>query len=159
MIFSPDSARTTVPPLADIVAEGRAMEARGEVLHVSLFPVQPWIDTPDLGFAALVCGESQQAAQAAADKLAKMAWDRRKEFEPDVTPLEDIIRIGLTEPGLTVASDAGDTPSGGARGGFHRRAGGAAACGRRQSRPHLHLHHLRCRSGQPGGARPVWARR
>src|SRR3954471_7713252 len=113
MVFSPDSARTTVPPLADIMAEGRAMEARGEVLHVSLFPVQPWIDTPDLGFAALVCGESPAAAQAAADKLAKMAWDRRKEFEPVVTPLDEIIRIGLTEPGLTVASDSGDSPSGG----------------------------------------------
>jgi microcystin degradation protein MlrC len=114
MVFSPDSARTTAPPLADIVAEGRAMEARGEVLHVSLFPVQPWIDTPDLGFAALVCGESEEAAQAAADKLAKMAWDRRAEFEPDVTPLEETIRIGLTSPGLTVVSDSGDTPSGGA---------------------------------------------
>ncbi len=59
VVFSPDSARTTAPPLSDIVAEGRAMEERGEVLHVSLFPVQPWIDTPDLGFAALVCGEDQ----------------------------------------------------------------------------------------------------
>src|SRR5256886_632693 len=45
MVFSPDSARTTAPPLADIVAEGRAMEARGEVLHVSLFPVQPCTET------------------------------------------------------------------------------------------------------------------
>lgn len=114
MVFSPDSARTTAPPLSDIVAEGRAMEERGEVLHVSLFPVQPWIDTPDLGFAALVCGEDQQKAQAAADKLAKMAWDRRTEFEPEVTPLDEIIRIGLSSPGLTVASDSGDTPSGGA---------------------------------------------
>ena len=114
MVFSPDSARTTAPPLSDIVAEGRAMEERGEVLHVSLFPVQPWIDTPDLGFAALVCGEDLQKTQVAADKLAQMAWDRRKEFEPDVTPLDEIIRIGLTSPGLTVASDSGDTPSGGA---------------------------------------------
>jgi microcystin degradation protein MlrC len=114
MVFSPDSARTTAPPLADIVAEGRAMEARGEVLHVSLFPVQPWIDTPDLGFAALVCGENREAAQQAADRLAKMAWDRRAEFEPEVTPLEEIIRTGLTSPGLTVASDSGDAPSGGA---------------------------------------------
>jgi len=114
MVFSPDSARTTAPPLSDIVAEGRAMEACGEVLHVSLFPVQPWIDTPDLGFAALVCAESKEAAQKAADRLAQMAWDRRAEFEPEVTPLDEIIRIGLTEPGLTVASDSGDTPSGGA---------------------------------------------
>jgi microcystin degradation protein MlrC len=116
MVFSPDSARTTVAPLADIVAEGRAMEARGEVLHVSLFPVQPWIDTPDLGFAALVCGEDRETAQSCADKLAKMAWDRRAEFEPEVTPLDEIIRIGLASPGLTVGSDAGDAPSGGAAG-------------------------------------------
>jgi microcystin degradation protein MlrC len=114
MVFSPDSARTTVPPLSDIVAEGRAMEARGEVLHVSLFPVQPWIDTPDLGFAALVCAQNQQVAQKAADRLAKMAWDRRAEFEPEVTELDEIIRVGLSSPGLTVASDSGDTPSGGA---------------------------------------------
>ncbi len=114
MIVSPDSARTTAAPLADIVAEGRAMEARGEVLHVSLFPVQPWIDTPDLGFAALVCGADPAKAQAAAERLAQMAWDRRAEFEPVVTPLDEIIRIGLSEPGLTVASDSGDTPSGGA---------------------------------------------
>jgi microcystin degradation protein MlrC len=116
MVFSPDSARTTAAPLADIVAEGRAMEARGEVLHVSLFPVQPWIDTPDLGFAALVCGEDKATAQNCADKLAKLAWDRRAEFEPEVTPLEEIIRIGLASPGLTVGSDAGDAPSGGAAG-------------------------------------------
>lgn len=114
MVFSPDSARTTAPPLSDIVAEARAMEARGEALHVSLFPVQPWIDTPDLGFAALVCGEDRETAQRCADLLAKMTWDRRAEFEPDVVPLDETIRIGLSSPGLTVVSDSGDTPSGGA---------------------------------------------
>jgi microcystin degradation protein MlrC len=113
MVVSPDSARTTAPPLADIVAEGRAMEARGEALHVSLFPVQPWIDTPDLGFAALVCAQTQEAAQACADTLAAMAWARRAQFEPVLTPLAEIIRTALAEDGLTVASDSGDTPSGG----------------------------------------------
>jgi microcystin degradation protein MlrC len=50
------------------------------------------------------------------DRLAKMAWDRRAEFEPEVTPLDEIIRIGLASPGLTVASDSGDAPSGGGAG-------------------------------------------
>src|SRR5471032_2458952 len=113
MVVSPDSARTGAPPLSDIVAAGRAMEEAGKVMHVSLFPVQPWIDTPDLGFAALICADGNlQAAQEVADILAKMAWDRRAEFEPEITPLDEIIRIGLTADGLTVASDAGDTPSG-----------------------------------------------
>jgi microcystin degradation protein MlrC len=113
MVVSPDSARTTVAPLSEILAQARAMEDRGEVLHVSLFPVQPWIDTPDLGFAALVCGQDRQVAQRCADRLAQMAWDRRGEFEPEVTALAEIIRIGLSSPGLTVASDSGDAPSGG----------------------------------------------
>ncbi len=114
MVASPDAARTTSPPLAEIVAAGRAMEARGDILHASLFPVQPWLDVADLGFAALVCADGDvQAAQAAADTLAAMAWERRAEFEPDLTPLEEVIRIGLSSEGLTVASDAGDTPSGG----------------------------------------------
>ena len=120
MVMSPDAARTTTPPLADVVAAGRAMEAaqskdRGRVLHVSLFPVQPWMDVPDLGFAARVCADGDvDTAQAAAEALAEMTWQRRAEFEPDLTPLEEVIRIGLSSDGLTVASDAGDTPSGGA---------------------------------------------
>ena len=120
MVMSPDAARTTTPPLADVVAAGRAMEAAQSkdwrrVLHVSLFPVQPWMDVPDLGFAALVCADGDvDTAQAAAEALAEMTWQRRAEFEPDLTPLEEVIRIGLSSDGLTVASDAGDTPSGGA---------------------------------------------
>ena len=119
MVMSPDAARTTAPPLSDVVAAGRAMEAAqsaewGRVLHVSLFPVQPWMDVPDLGFAALVCADANRdAAQAAAEELAEMTWQRRAEFEPELTPLEEVIRIGLSSEGLTVASDAGDTPSGG----------------------------------------------
>lgn len=117
MVMSPDAARTTTPPLADVVAAGRAMEAAQSkdwrrVLHVSLFPVQPWMDVPDLGFAALVCADGDvDTAQAAAEALAEMTWQRRAEFEPDLTPLEEVIRIGLSSEGLTVASDAGDTPT------------------------------------------------
>jgi len=114
MIVSPDSARTGIPPLSDIVAAGRAMEAAGEVLHVSLFPVQPWIDSPGLGFAALVCADGDAAAaQRAAEQLARMAWDRRAEFEPDLVGLDEAVRIGLSSDGLTVVSDGGDAPSSG----------------------------------------------
>src|SRR5450631_3902932 len=35
----------------------RQVERSGAVLHASLFPVQPWLDVPDLGFAALVCAD------------------------------------------------------------------------------------------------------
>jgi len=117
MIVSPVNARTTEPPLSEIVAAGRAMEDAGRVLHASLFPVQPWIDVPDLGFAALVCTDGDAAAaRAAAEELAAMAWDARAAFIPDLTPLDQTVRIGLASEGTTVVGDTGDGPSGGAAG-------------------------------------------
>lgn len=115
MIVSAAKATTASPGLAPIVSEGRRREAAGECLHVSLFPVQPWIDVPDLGFAALVCADGDaRAAQKVADDLAEMAWQARDAFEPDLTPLDEAIRIGLSSEGTTVVSDTGDSPSSGA---------------------------------------------
>lgn len=114
MVVSPLAARTTEAPLSAIVAAGRAMEASGAILHASLFPVQPWLDIPDLGCAALVCADADlPAAQRAADELAGMFWAARDGFEPELTGLAEAIRIGLSSEGLTVVGDAGDTPSGG----------------------------------------------
>ena len=59
------------------------MEVDGEVIDAALFPVQPWIDVPDLGFAVLVCADDQAVATAAAERLADMAWERRADFFPD----------------------------------------------------------------------------
>lgn len=114
MIVSPANARTVDGPLARIVAEARRLEAAGDILHASLFPVQPWLDVPDLGFAALVCGEDATRAQEAAEHLAGMAWAAREAFEPELTPLDEAIAIGLASDGLTVVGDAGDAPSSGA---------------------------------------------
>ena len=117
MIVSPVNARTAEAPLSRIVAAARAMEVEGRVLHASLFSVQPWIDVPDLGFAALVCANGDAAAaQSVAEELTAMAWDLREDFIPDLTPLDEAVRIGLTSPGTTIVGDTGDGPSGGAAG-------------------------------------------
>jgi microcystin degradation protein MlrC len=115
MIVSAVNARTGNVPLSRIVAAGRDAEAQGEALHVSLFPVQPWLDVPDLGFAAFVCSDGDGVGgQQVAERLAQMAWDARHEFEPELVTLEDAIRTGLASAGTTVVSDVGDSPSGGA---------------------------------------------
>ena len=115
MVVSPVKARTGIAPLAPIIAEARRMEAEGAILHASFFPVQPWLDVPDLGFAVLVCADgSAAAAKTAAETLAGRVWEARDGFEPELTPLDEAIRIGLSAPGTTVVGDAGDAPSGGA---------------------------------------------
>lgn len=113
LLLSPVAAYTTGGPLAAAATAARAMEQTGRVLAASLFPVQPWLDVPDLGFAALVVGEDEQAATAAANELAAMVWRARDDFEPDVVSLAEAVRIGLSSAGVTVVGDAGDAPSSG----------------------------------------------
>jgi microcystin degradation protein MlrC len=114
MVVSPSKARTVEDPLQSIVAVVRKMEADGEILHGSLFPVQPWLDLPGLGFGVLVCtNDDAEGAQRAADELADLVWARRYEFEPDLVDLKHAINVGLTEDGTTVVADSGDAPSGG----------------------------------------------
>lgn len=108
------AGRTTDGPLAEIAGAARAAEAAGEALYASIFPVQPWIDAPDLGFAALVCADGDQAsAQRVAERLSAMAWDRRRDFDLGLTPLEAVIATGLSGEGMTLVSDTGDAPTGG----------------------------------------------
>jgi microcystin degradation protein MlrC len=116
MVLSPVNARTLEGPLKIVADVAREMERSGRTLHGSLFPVQPWMDIPDLGFGVIVVADKNLAdAQAAADELAEMAWAIRADCEPDLVPLYDAIRIALEAPeGLTVVGDAGDAPSGGA---------------------------------------------
>ena len=114
LIASPMVTRTTDGPLKPVVDRARQMEAEGRVLHASLFPVQPWLDLPDLGFSVMVCADGdQKAADDAANELAQMVWDRRAQFDSDLLPLGKAIDLGITSPGLTVVGDAGDAPTGG----------------------------------------------
>jgi microcystin degradation protein MlrC len=115
VLFSPVRARTAEPPLSDVVAEARRLEDAGAILHASLFPVQPWLDVPGLGFAALVCADADTAAaQSAADRLADRAFAARHDAEPDLVPLDEAIRIGLASSGVTVVGAGGAAPSSGA---------------------------------------------
>lgn len=114
MLLSPSKARTVEEPLQSIVAEARRLEAAGEILHASFFPVQPWLDLPGLGFGVLVCTDGDPAgAQRAADRLADLVWEQRHQFDPQLIDLESAIQVGLREPGTTVVADSGDAPSGG----------------------------------------------
>jgi microcystin degradation protein MlrC len=118
MILSPVRTTTDVPPFADLMAETETLEARGQALAASLFPVQPWLDVPDLGFAALVVTDDDPAgAKRIAEALGGKAWERRAECDPRLVPLDEAVRHALAaDRGPIVIGDSGDAPSGGAPG-------------------------------------------
>ena len=114
MVISAAYARTTDGALAPVAAAARAAEGSPGVLHASIFPVQPWLDVADLGFAVLTCADGPaRPGKDVAEELANLAWSVRHGFEPDAMSLDEAIRIGLSSAGLTVVSDSGDCPSGG----------------------------------------------
>lgn len=112
----PAEAQDAGGPLGALRAEADRT-THGDVLDISLFPVQPWLDVADLGFAAVVTvdGDPEQA-QTIATRFADMAWHARHCFtvslvEP-LAALESVRRPGARRP--VILSESADSPTAGA---------------------------------------------
>ena len=98
---------------------GRAAEADKRILHVANFPMQPWLDVAEGGWATVVVTDGDRArAERLADELADLAWSMRAEFQrKEAVSVDDAVRMADAEPrGIVVLSDTGDTVFGGAAG-------------------------------------------
>ncbi|MBI2941851.1 MAG: M81 family metallopeptidase [Chloroflexi bacterium] len=118
MLVPPEYAQTIDGPMADLQTRARAAEQRPACLAVSLFPVQPWLDVPELGLAVVAVGDGDlAAAQQEASGLATRAWGRRREFVvPLVPPRQAVARALATPTGLVLLVDSADGTSSGAPG-------------------------------------------
>ncbi len=99
----------------------RAIEAADpRVLHCGLFPMQPWLDVAEGGWAVTVSVDGDRAlAERLADELADMAWSMREDFMVrEAVPIDEAVRLAdqETKPGVVVLSDTGDTVFGGSAG-------------------------------------------
>ncbi|MCG3146796.1 MAG: hypothetical protein PCFJNLEI_00230 [Verrucomicrobiae bacterium] len=99
--------------------QARAMETDPRVLHVGNYPMQPWLDVAEGGWATVVVTDGDRAlAERLADESADLAWSMRAEFmKMDSIPVDDAIRqADAATKGVVVLSDTGDTVFGGAAG-------------------------------------------
>lgn len=97
----------------------REMESRPDVVSASCFPMQPWLDVPEGGWAAVVVTNNDaELADKLAAELGQLAWDMRADFcKQDSIPAEQAIQKALAaEKGLIILSDTGDSVFGGASG-------------------------------------------
>jgi len=88
-----------------------------DILDISLFPVQPWLDVDDLGFAAVVTVDGDAGkAHAIATRFADLAWQARHAFAVDlvdpVAALEFVRRRTTRRP--VILSESADSPTAGA---------------------------------------------
>eukprot|EP01052_Picozoa_sp_SAG31_P037405 SAG31_NODE_4824_length_2925_cov_11.574310_4_plen_439_part_00 len=119
-------------PMKDWFQKARAMEARHpEVLDVSPYPTQPWLDVAEAGWAVVVhtsaADRGGTLAEQLASEMANSAWQRREEFwlservelEAAAATAVKAALIGppgAGEEGLLILSDTGDSTYGGAPG-------------------------------------------
>ncbi len=105
-------------PMRQLFRSCRGVEASGDALALSYFPVQPWLDIRDVGFAAVaVTDDDADAADRLALDLVESAWARRHEFVvPNIEPREALDE-GLAIKGKPIiVSDASDCVGAGAAG-------------------------------------------
>jgi microcystin degradation protein MlrC len=118
MILPAENGRTTEGPYAEVMDAAIAGMRRPGVLDASVFSVQPWLDVEDVGCSVLVVGDGEcAAAEALADELAALFWERRRRFAVQLAPAAETIRAALaSERSPWVLADSADAPSSGAPG-------------------------------------------
>ncbi|CAH1647965.1 MAG: M81 family metallopeptidase [Chelatococcus sp.] len=97
----------------------RALEADPRVLQASNYPMQPWLDVAEGGWAAVVVTDDDPAlAERLADELADLAWAMRDDFQikEAVSVDEAVMMADRAAEGVVVISDTGDTVFGGSAG-------------------------------------------
>jgi microcystin degradation protein MlrC len=121
-LFADQALRLPDGLLGDVVAA--ALEAlppvvRGALVDVSVFPTQPWLDAPGIGFTTVaVAHADRSAADFAAEALTAAVWNRRAEFGVDrlFAPAEAVAVARRSGVRPFVLTEAADAPTAGAAG-------------------------------------------
>ena len=118
MILPPENGRTTDGPFSEIMAQVKVLEQNPNILAASAYPVQPWMDLPEMGCSILVvANDNLPLAEQEAQNLATAFWQRRDQFTQDLFSPSNIIDQALKDPkGPYIISDSSDSPSSGAPG-------------------------------------------
>lgn len=119
MITHQEQFLTSKGPMKVWFDLAREMETRDDVISASTFPMQPWLDIPEGGWASVVVtNNNAELAQSLSAELAQKAWDTREDFwKQDSIPVDKAIEKALSaESGLIILSDTGDSVFGGASG-------------------------------------------
>jgi microcystin degradation protein MlrC len=100
MITPADRMQTDEWPMTEWFGRAREMEKLPKVVSVSTFPVNPWLDIPELGWAVVVATDGdKKLADALCRELANAAWALRHEFlKLDRKPLDQAIRMAVAAP-------------------------------------------------------------
>ena len=118
LIVGAENMQTTAGPMKQVFDSGYNSRDRGEVLSVSAFGVQPWLDVEEMGCATLAVADSnQEAAARRAERMADRFWELRDDFNVPLPRPREAIELAVREPhGPVILAETSDAPTAGAPG-------------------------------------------
>ena len=118
MLLPPENSTHNWGPLAEVIGRAVALEAEGSIIHGGIYPVQPWMDTPDVACSVVVItDDAPQVARTHAQTLAEIFWTRRHDFVSElVAPDEAVHRALARDAGTVVLCDSADATTSGSTG-------------------------------------------
>lgn len=97
----------------------RSIENRPGVISASTYPMQPWLDVEEGGWASIVYTDNDpDLADELARELTRCVWDLRQRLmvQDSVPVAEAVTRGNAADTGIVVLSDTGDSVAGGSAG-------------------------------------------
>ncbi len=119
MVTHQEQYLTSRGPMQEWFDRARELEREGRAVTISLFPMQPWLDVAEAGWAVVVVTDDDRGeAEHLADELADHAWLLRDRFmERESCDIAEAIDFADDPARQTVLiSDTGDSVLGGSPG-------------------------------------------
>jgi microcystin degradation protein MlrC len=107
-------------PMGALMRMALELKQSPGIINVVLAGGFPYSDIRDAGLAVVVTTDANPAlAERTAERIARAAWERRAQFQPNLTSLADAVQIardGAPRPGPVVLADVADNPGAGGAG-------------------------------------------
>jgi len=114
----PQGMYTERPPMKELIEVAHDMEREDKVLTITVAGGFPYSDIEVAGMGIVVTTDGDQGlAEAKAEELANLAWERRSQFLVNAVPVEEAVRRAMeAREGPVILVDGSDNIGGGAPG-------------------------------------------
>ena len=115
MLVPPAGYSSDAGSFSRLLSRGKEQTEQGRILDFTVFPVQPWLDVPEIASRVIVIAQKASTAENYAIQFAQELVDMRDEMQPELLSVDDIIEIAeKNESGMPVIlSEFADSPNGG----------------------------------------------
>lgn len=116
LLTMPPMQCTLREPMKSLIDRLHGLEAEPAVLTATVSMGFPFADITDAGVSVLVTADGdRELAAKRADELAGWLWELRDRLQPELTSIEEAMRIAAEDvEGLVIFADGSDNPGGGA---------------------------------------------